>query len=521
MKQSCTEWMQKVSQLLQNSVKLLDCIHSPEQLITAELKVWEQLQIKGNDNHIWSSVCSLLLPENFQDLWSSIFHQLFFTQSKNIVIEQFKSISITDKINDTLKNLENNENNINTGNYIWDYIEDESLESIKQKANGIPKSMNEIINLLDEQLQNCTNQLNHLLVDNTKKFKKSSSFAITKQTTIKELKDFIQSQCFDTLNQTLKTISTLNKDILNTIKSEKDIDETKKEQILFLSRLCGSISENSQQIPKMLPATAITNIPEGSRFSKSYSYFSLKPKFVNNPLREKLSRQCRLEYLKGYLWWSIEQSSILSNGLKNSIELENWHDSALRKSSWSSIEVKMKQETTEQIKIPSYPSSFVSQFLFDGCKSFHGQTAHTADTITIRFMAQLLTLRVISIYENFIKSNISDSIDKKISREGLVQMLFDIKYILDVLSGAYQQQEEWPELVKEVYPIIPKDNEISLDGNLKSQITTFLSFVKKQFEPIDLAFYEPRIQSFVQKSYLQSTVSLGYFINTNRLYNQS
>merc|ERR1712137_202796 len=243
---------------------------------------------------------------------------------------------------------------------------------------------------------------------------------------------------------------------------------------------------------------------------------------IANPLKEKLTRNCELEYLKGHIWWALQQTTDLISSLEDSLVSENWTSSSLRKSSWATIEVPMKTNAKEQIKVPNFPSAFISRFLLKGCNCFHSRAAHTGDSLIIRFLAQTLTLRVIQLYENFLKENMSDN--KRISREGLVQILFDVRFIFDVLAGAFQDVTEWPEILKEAYNFLPaalQETTIDFNNPLKKNISGFISALKKHFEPIDLAFYEPRVQQYVQKSYLQNLVSLGYFINSKRLYTQA
>merc|ERR1712137_1501528 len=100
----------------------------------------------------------------------------------------------------------------------------------------------------------------------------------------------------------------------------------------------------------------------------------------------------------------------------------------------------MKTNSKEQIKVPNFPSAFISRFLFNACQTFHNQAAHGIDSQLIRFFAQVLTLRVLDIYSSFINESTSEG-NKQISREGLVQVLFDVRFLFDVLAGAYQSSE--------------------------------------------------------------------------------
>ena len=542
MRDTCTEWMSDIAKLLQDSNRLLEQITSANQLITVEQQVWEQLQSNNSNNSkdIWSSARKMLLPDSFQDLWSSMFFQLFFNQSKQIIINKLNSLSISslieselEKINKNIQNnnnnTENNENNNNLlnddiGKFVWLYNEDETLENIKSRSNGISESLVSIVQCLDKQLFDYVQEFNFLTNEETKKKYKSSTYSQTRQKSIIELREFIQNYCYETISKLIEEIGTRMNNLLkdSNLLENNDNNNNSIAQILFLAQLSSSISENSIQIPKLLPPATV-NDGNNSRFSKMYSsYFSLRTKIVNNPLKDKLSRNCQFEYIKGYLWWCFVKTNHLIENLENSLHSENWSNSSIRKSTWTTIEVSMQANSKEQIKVPNFPSAFISRLLFQGCECFHQQAAHSIDSSIIKFFSQILILRIISVYQRFLQKKISSN-PKNISREGLVQILFDVRFIFDILAGTYQNTEDWPELLKDAFNEIPKSKDFSFDfdSKIRALISSFLSELKKYFEPIDLAFYEPRVQQYVQKCYLQNVVSLGYFVNTKRLYTQA
>ena len=400
-----------------------------------------------------------------------------------------------------------------TGNYVWDYGEAESVDEIKQKAKGIPKPMLLIVKNIDDQLQNCVNDFQYLLDDKIIKELKSTNFTTIKQKSIADLKSFIQENCFNTLNTIVDTINLKRTNLLG-LEQASNLPK-----ILFLSQLCESISQISTQIPLIFPP--ISNTPT-SGYSTSVPFTFSRLKLQKNPLKSKLEDIFHSEYLKGFTIWAKTECLTLITLLDNIVcKEEDWSSTTLRKSCWSTIEIPLNEkDAKELIKIPSFQSPFISNFLFKICKSFHEISSYSIHPTVIKYFCEILCFNIPAIYRKLFQNNEQNKqLSKKVSREGLVQILFDVKFLFDVLSCTFDHPDNWPELLTQADGYYA-DMKSTLSVSIKKQNLEFLTFLKQQFEPIDLAFYEPRVNTNVQKSYLQSTVSFGYLTNLNRLYMQ-
>ena len=105
-----------------------------------------------------------------------------------------------------------------------------------------------------------------------------------------------------------------------------------------------------------------------------------------------------------------------------------------------------------------------------------------------------------------------------------MQLLFDIRFLFDILSGRFDNKNQWPEQLVTSIKVLSEDrtmNLIECETNIQTQLSALLKRIKSKLDPIDLAFYEPLLEIHVQKCYMRNLVSYGYFVQLNRLYSQT
>src|SRR5690606_29817840 len=65
--------------------------------------------------------------------------------------------------------------------------------------------------------------------------------------------------------------------------------------------------------------------------------------------------------------------------------------------------------------------------------------------------------------------------------------------------------------------INPSDlHNLLVDSELSKKVLVLLKSIKSQLDPIDLAFFEPLLENYVQKCYQRCSISFGYLIQLNK-----
>ena len=100
-----------------------------------------------------------------------------------------------------------------------------------------------------------------------------------------------------------------------------------------------------------------------------------------------------------------------------------------------------------------------------------------------------------------------------------MQLLFDVRFLFDVLGGRFDSKDNWPESLLSIFSQLdPSDvPNLIIDSYLSKKVLLLLKSIKSQLDPIDLAFFEPLLENYVQKCYQRSSISFGYLIQLNKL----
>ncbi|KAF2292032.1 hypothetical protein GH714_000253 [Hevea brasiliensis] len=110
---------------------------------------------------------------------------------------------------------------------------------------------------------------------------------------------------------------------------------------------------------------------------------------------------------------------------------------------WDETVVKQEQydENYSEMKIslPSLPSLYIS-FLFRACEEIHRIGGHVLNKSILQKFALRLLQKLIEIYEDFLSSR--DSHASQVSEKGVLQILLDLKFAADVLSGGDSNMTE-------------------------------------------------------------------------------
>ncbi|MCO5576118.1 hypothetical protein L7F22_029926 [Adiantum nelumboides] len=132
--------------------------------------------------------------------------------------------------------------------------------------------------------------------------------------------------------------------------------------------------------------------------------------------------------------WSVDRLTALlardlakDEDLASSSPLKGWEETTLTQFNEKGDEIDVK------LPLPAMPSSYVLSFLFKSCQEVYCVGGHALDKIVLHLFVSRLFEKVLLVYDNFI-SSLKDS-RSRASEKGLLQVLFDLRFVGDVLSG--------------------------------------------------------------------------------------
>ncbi|RYQ95968.1 hypothetical protein Ahy_B08g091377 isoform F [Arachis hypogaea] len=124
---------------------------------------------------------------------------------------------------------------------------------------------------------------------------------------------------------------------------------------------------------------------------------------------------------------------------------------------------------------------------------------------------------VIGIFEEFLSSQ--DSGAHQLSEKGVLQVLLDVKFTTDILSGGDSNVVgELHRNAKAKVSVRRKQDQSSKTSAIREHSDQLLNRLSQRLDPIDWLMYQPYLWENERQSYLRHAVLFGFFVQLNRKY---
>ncbi|KAM5574407.1 conserved oligomeric Golgi complex subunit 1 [Rosa sericea] len=530
-----------------NGRYLIDAIGSGKELASAERLIRETMNSKevlegslewlkkvfGSQIDLpWSRMSELVLGDD-SDLWDSIFESGFVGRMKVIVDSRFEKLKTAANINDG-EAIEF----LGAGGGVW-FIESKSNS---KKATALPCEENclnfyfgpQVSDIRDAVDSSCQDVLDDLL-----SFLESPKAAVR----LKNLAPYLQDKCFQTISIILEQLSS---ELDNLEKGSNKQRLLTVERALFIGRLLFALQNHSKHIPLVLgPPRSWVNESESAVFDKlpsllrqsrapTDSHVLDKPLGSKrhtssataallgasqsaSPKLEELNVTMRNLRIRAHTFWMTWLSDELSVILSRDLEKDDALSSSTPLRGWEETVVRQEQSDDNQsemkIWLPSMPSLYVVSFLFRICEEVHRIGGHVLDKIILQKFALQLLEKVIGIYGDFF-SNL-DAGGSQVSEKGVLQILLDLRFVFDVLSGGDSNLNE-ERKTKSTFR--RKQDQSRMKSATRERFDGLIHHFSQRLDPIDWLTYEPYLWENEKQSYLRHAVLFGFFVQLNRMY---
>lgn len=165
-----------------------------------------------------------------------------------------------------------------------------------------------------------------------------------------------------------------------------------------------------------------------------------------------------------------------------------------------------------KISLPSMPSLYVSSFLFKACEEIHRAGGHVLDKTILQQFARRLLEKVIGIYDNFVTDG------AQISEKGALQVLLDLRFTADILSGCDLNVSEGLKSPSTKFTFRRKQDRNTIKSATRERLDDLTNRFSQKLDPIDWQTFEPYLWENERQSYLRHAVLFGFFVQLNRLY---
>ncbi|WOK99393.1 conserved oligomeric Golgi complex subunit 1 [Canna indica] len=396
---------------------------------------------------------------------------------------------------------------------------------------------------------------------------------------LKELAPFLQEKCYGTISVLLKELEDELAQLSASLESNKlDKDSLPHsvlvERSLFVGRLLFALRNYSSHIPLILGSprqwikdmngTVSTSLPSSPLPGQSKLVFdspvspsprrhthdspkSPRRNILDNPRRQSISAAAALfasddnsgakldELNKTFrelcirahnlwiIWVSNELTLILSkdlnrdDALSSSTPLQGWEVTIIKQDESKEGPLEMT------VSLPSMPSLYITSFLFKACLEIHRIGGHVLDRFTLQMFAWKLLEKAVGTYERFLSA--VESGESQVSEKGILQILLDLKFISDILSGGKNSmtpESNAKEDSLRTVAIKPtsrwKQPQSQPDSVNMETVKRLINSFSQRMDPIDWATYEPYLWENEKQSYKRYSVLFGFLVQLNRLY---
>ncbi|XP_051150452.1 conserved oligomeric Golgi complex subunit 1 isoform X2 [Andrographis paniculata] len=521
----------------------------------------------------WKRTRELVLGED-SDIWDDIFEDAFVRRMKGIINLKFEElggvVDVVQSVQSIAKTAGDHTNSedllsrFQTGG-VW-FVQPpgkkpgsiSSLKSHQMQENDFISCLGTYfgpeIRRIKDSVDNCCQ---NILIDLLHFLESPNA-----PRRLKDLGPYVQNRCYESMSLILTQI----KDELDHLHKElenKTKDDTLAlppailvERSLFIGRLLFAFQKHAKHIPVILGSprswanevvsstnipssvvlkhtrnvtdspmvdSPVRRIPDSSRKQSSLfttALFGVDDKL--SPQLEELRQTTQELYIRAYSLWISWVSDELSNMLSANLKQDDALSSTAPVRGWEETVVKQQDQANEspsemKISLPSMPSLYVTSFLFYACEEIHRVGGHVLDKSILQNFAARLFDKVVGIYGGFLSTDESHA--SKASEKGVLQILFDLKFAADILSGGNANvNDELSEVpnVKSSYRRKPKAQQPK--SIVDERIKQLLNRLSQRLDPIDWLTYEPYLWENERQACLRHGVLFGFFVQLNRTH---
>ncbi|XP_010549890.1 PREDICTED: conserved oligomeric Golgi complex subunit 1 [Tarenaya hassleriana] len=521
----------------------------------------------------WSRIRELVLEDDL-DLWDEIFEKAFVERMKSIIDFRFEDLVqavnvaesvhaageiICDKID-----FQAYLNRPSTGGGVW-FIEPNTKMAGLISGNKSPPEESDFQGCLTayfgpevSQIRDAVDRRCQSVLEDLLSFFESPKAALR----LKDLASYVQNKCYDSVSTVLadvnKEFETLYSAMRTKVKNSEAIPPAIViERSLFIGRLLFSLQKHSKHVPLILGSPRLWAKETVAAVSdKSSSLFS-QPRLASDsivtagspgkmkqtdlrkqtslavgallgaeektsPKLEELNRTMRDLCIKAHTLWiqwlSDELSAILSrdlgrdDGLSATTPLRGWEETVVKQE-------QNESQSELKISLPSMPSLYMISFLCRASEEIHRIGGHVLDKSILQKFSSSLLEKIDIIYGDFLSAREAKESDPQISEKGVLQILLDLRFASDVLSGGDTSTgEELSKSTTTRSPFRRKQDRRQTKSVIRGRIDGLISRLTGKLDPIDWLTYEPYLWENEKQSYLRHAVLFGFFVQLNRMY---
>eukprot|EP00898_Chlorokybus_atmophyticus_P006294 jgi/Chlat1/6666/Chrsp49S06154 len=471
-----------------------------------ESAAWLEAHLGSLSDDPWDSNCQVVLRRPL-DIWKVFFHKTLVQRAKDIINSAFQAVGIWKRAEVVLHSISQNEPQQTTSPALqpsgWNVFKNEQdFALLTGKNMFLDARVTVLAGAVDDLIFNILDDVLCLTTGSDGRPSSGNREAAA------ELEPYLQERCYHTVSDAAKELQhqlSTSSAVANG-NSAAGLQAADVEKALFIGRLFAALAEQSASIPVVLgpPSSwhdrikGVTSTSShasiGQRRRLSISEQSMTPRTstpksasrrssmifegsLPSPRLQQLQLQLRQGLIAGYrVWvsWTVEH---LVAEYSASLRADDLLSTTTPLKGWEVVEITSEEAGEKEV--------------IDCFKHF-------------------------SEWSEF---------NTHVSEKGVLQLLFDARFLSDILAGASDPATEDSGGVADALLVDPKLAAIRrgrMPGDStalrRSQWTALLESLQRCLDPIDWATYESYLWANAQRYYQRCAVLYGALVQLKRLY---
>ncbi|XP_038130522.1 conserved oligomeric Golgi complex subunit 1 isoform X2 [Cyprinodon tularosa] len=505
---------------------LLVYVKSLKALAAIRDAVWDLLSSDSISQH-WGSMCQQLLGRPLA-VWEDFLQQLFLQRLQTIIKEETQAIAemSVQLLTSAVRDLEGPQSSsgrgaqyeVDVASFLWseapgDLLSDVAWVSVAQrggqqqqrsglamKTQALTPCVQNFCSSLDAKLKARLDDLQHYLPSQDAGSRSSSgppdSSSFNRYTDSPAVEEALREGCV-----------TCVRHILFSIRSELDPAPARLGSVLFMARLCQSLSQLCPSLKQCILGTqssreaAVSGTPrQGKKLSKSKAAAEVSPEQAKwAGLKEELLG-CSME---AYRIWSSARAKGLTERFAAALLAESAGAVLTAATGWEDLEIQEESESgsnvTSKIRLPVQPSWFVQTLLFQLCVEVNRVGGHALPRPTLQELLQACLHQALHHYGVLSERMRDGEGALPVTQNRALQLLFDLRYLNTTLSSRLEEG---------------KTSRSQQDPRFLQICDWLESFI----DPFDLDVFTPPLNANLNRLSQRTSVLLGLLIGSEKQF---
>ncbi|KAL0709587.1 hypothetical protein Bca4012_016565 [Brassica carinata] len=520
----------------------------------------------------WNRIRELVLADDL-NLWDEIFEKAFVERMKSVIDSRFedlaKAVNVAESVHAFSEitgekiNFQAYLNRPSTGGGVW-FIEPHARKPGLIAGNKTSPEESDFQSCLTayfgpevSQIRDAVDHRCQSVLEDLLSFFESEKAGPR----LEDLAPYVQNKCYDSVSALLADVDKELEFLCAAMKKATNDNEAIPpaiiiEKSLFMGRLLFALLNHSKHVPLILGSPRLWCKATMNAVSDKLSSLLRQPRFSSNtagtpdspgkllhtdlrkqsslavaallkadektsPKFEELNKTMRDLCIKAHTLWIKWLSDELSAILLRDLRIDEGLSATTPLRGWEETIVKEEQDESQselKISLPSLPSLYIISFLCRASEEIHRIGGHVLDKSILQKFASSLLEKIIIIYEDFLSAR--EANEPQISEKGVLQILLDLRFASDVLSGGDTSTnvEIQPKITMNRSAFRRKQGQQQTKSVNRGRIDGVISQLTQKLDPIDWLTYEPYLWENEKQSYLRHAVLFGFFVQLNRMY---